>query len=304
MDEPTKARTRQLLQTGLPRSVIAAEVGVSPSTITRWARLLGFPDVAPRASATDWLAVQEHYDAGHSIDECRARFHFTYGAWDKAVVRGEVAPRGRSRGQLSRRTRDEVENLFSLGLDQAQISRELGLTKSTIAYHARALGVRADPRFARRHDWSAVQRAVDEEGLSMRQCLDRFGLARDTWYRAVKRGDILPRPHKIPLEELLVVGRRTSRTHLKWRLFQAGMKEDRCQQCGLTEWRGRQLNMQLHHVNGDGLDNRIENLELLCANCHSQTDNWGGRNGHRRKLRLVEVEHVHLEPADAPGQVA
>jgi 5-methylcytosine-specific restriction endonuclease McrA len=41
--------------------------------------------------------------------------------------------------------------------------------------------------------------------------------------------------------------------------------------------------MQLHHVNGDGLDNRLENLELLCANCHSQTETYGGRNGHRRK---------------------
>jgi hypothetical protein len=47
--------------------------------------------------------------------------------------------------------------------------------------------------------------------------------------------------------------------------------------------------MQLHHVNGDGLDNRLENLELLCANCHSQTETYGGRNGHRRK-RMAGLE--------------
>ena len=41
--------------------------------------------------------------------------------------------------------------------------------------------------------------------------------------------------------------------------------------------------MQLHHINGHGDDNRLENLELLCANCHSMTDTYGGRNGHRRK---------------------
>ena len=51
------------------------------------------------------------------------------------------------------------------------------------------------------------------------------------------------------------------------------------------------LNAQLHHKNGDGTDNRLENVEFLCPNCHSQTDTYGGRNGHRRTerhLRLVE----------------
>jgi 5-methylcytosine-specific restriction endonuclease McrA len=49
--------------------------------------------------------------------------------------------------------------------------------------------------------------------------------------------------------------------------------------------------MQLHHRNGDGTDNRLHNLQILCPHCHAQTDTWGGRNGHRkpeRHLRLVE----------------
>lgn len=288
MDQRTKARIRELLDAGWLRRAIAEEVGVSPSTVTRWARLLGFPDKAPRASHSDWDAIRAYYDAGHTIDECRARFGFTYGAWDKAATRGDVVARARSHRELSHMTRDEVENLLSLGLTQAEISRELGLTKSTVAYHARSLGVRADPRFARRHDWEEVQRAIDEEGLSMRQCLARFGFARDTWYRAVKRGAIVPRPHILSLDEVLVAGRSTNRGHLKQRLIKAGLKENRCERCGLTEWRREPLNMQLHHVNGDGLDNRFENLELLCANCHSQTDTYGGRNGHRRTVAKSE----------------
>lgn len=284
VDDRAKERIRELLQAGWLRRTVAEEVGVSPSTVTRWARLLGFPDKVTRSSASDWAAIQEYYDAGHTIDECRARYGFTYGAWDKAVTRGDVVPRPRSRRQLSHATRDEVEHLLASGLKQAQIARELGLTKSTVAYHARALGLRADPRFARRHDWSAVQLAIDEEGLSMSQCRDRFGFSGDTWRRAVKRGDVVPRPFKMSLEEeLLVAGRKTSRSHLKQRLLREGIKENRCERCGISEWLGKPLNMQLHHMNGDGLDNRLENLELLCANCHSQTETYGGRNGHRRK---------------------
>jgi len=287
MGDEEKERLRELLEAGVPRTAAAAELGVSPSTVTRNARLMGLPDSAgQRRSPTDWAAVQAFYDDGHTIGECKERFGFTFGAWDKAVTRGDLRPRARSNGQLSRHTRDLVEDLLARGFTQAEVARELVITKSTVAYHARALGVRADTKFARRHDWQAVQRAIDEEGLSMTRCLARFGFSRDTWYRAVRRGDVVPRPHEIDLSDLLVAGRRqTNRSHLKRRLIKAGVKENRCEICGLTEWMGRPLPIELHHVNGDGHDNRLENLQLLCGNCHSQTDNWGGRGLGRKRVQ-------------------
>ena len=208
------------LREGFERAEIARELWRQPhDDHTLGAADRGFPDVEPRDSRTDWNAVRSHYEAGHSIEECRRQFGFTYGAWDKAVARGDLTPRSRSRGELSRRTRDQVEDLLAQGLNQAAIARDLGLSKSTVAYHARRLGIRADPRFARRHDWEAVQAAIEAEGLSMAECMRRFGMGRDTWYRAVKRGEIAPRDHLIPLDRLLVVGLDTDQLLLEDRLI-------------------------------------------------------------------------------------
>jgi lambda repressor-like predicted transcriptional regulator len=185
--------------------------------------------------------------------------------------------------------RDVIATLRDRGWSYVAIARFLGLTKSTVAYHARRLGIPANDKFAKRYDWAKVQRAV-EGGMSMRQCMKQFGFSRDAWGKAVKRGDVVPNEWVIPLEDLLITGRKTSRGHLKRRLIGAGLKENHCERCGIREWQGEPLNMALHHINGDGMDNRLENLEFLCPNCHSQTPNYGGRNGHRRKRQVADLE--------------
>ncbi len=74
---------------------------------------------------------------------------------------------------------------------------------------------------------------------------------------------------------------------MKSRLMLAELKPPFCDSCGLEEWQGRPISLELHHINGDGYDNRLENLQLLCPNCHSQTDTWGGRNKGRGRRRDI-----------------
>ncbi len=182
-------------------------------------------------------------------------------------------------------TRELVADLRRQGLSYSQIAAKIGATKSTVAYHARRIGLPANDTFARRYDWQKIQEAHDA-GLSMKQCQERFGFHGSTWSQAVARGDIRPRPRARELGVLFCEGSsRDGRDGRKKRLISEGIKEDRCEQCGITHWRGRKLGIQLHHKNGDGTDNRLENLEMLCPNCHSQTDTYGGRNGHRRRKR-------------------
>jgi 5-methylcytosine-specific restriction endonuclease McrA len=235
----------------------------------------------------DWEAVQVYYDAGHTMRECQSHFGFSNGAWDRARLRGALRTRGRGGWRGGHHTRKRVERLLNEGRPNAEVAAILGISTATVSYHARKLGVPPDRRFSKRVDWDAVQAAHDH-GMSVRDCARKFGFHKGSWHKAVQRGAIRPRSHVIPIEELLVCGRRTGRDHLKARLVKAGLKQNRCELCGIDSWLGKPLNAQLHHQNGDGSDNRIENIQMLCPNCHSQTDTYGGHRRAEGHLRLVQ----------------
>lgn len=57
----------------------------------------------------------------------------------------------------------------------------------------------------------------------------------------------------------------------------------KCQMCGTETWLGKPINLEIHHVDGNNTNNRLENLELICPNCHSFTDNWRSSNIGKKK---------------------
>ena len=84
---------------------------------------------------------------------------------------------------------------------------------------------------------------------------------------------------KRPLSEILVEHSTFVNTNnLRKRLLNEGVKKYKCECCGRTEWLGKPIKLELHHINGIKDDLRITNLQILCPNCHAYTDNYRGRN--------------------------
>lgn len=78
-----------------------------------------------------------------------------------------------------------------------------------------------------------------------------------------------------------------SSSNVKNLLYRLNLKQNKCEYCGVSEWNGKPLICELHHINGEPSDNRIENLQILCPNCHSQTENFRNRS---RKVVSVQME--------------
>ena len=129
--------------------------------------------------------------------------------------------------------------------------------------------------------------AIDNSD-SMSQAADSLGLAFSTFKRyATKLGLYDPLvdrsgkgTYKVKKQLSDVFsGKVHMVTHqLKTRLIREGYLEYKCNECGINEWNGNRLGLELDHISGVRSDNSLENLRLLCPNCHSQTHTFRGRN--------------------------
>lgn len=132
-------------------------------------------------------------------------------------------------------------------------------------------------------NYDTVKRKISELNL------DTTHMTGQAWNKGDKYRPIKPAR---PLSEVLVEHSTWVNTNnLRKRLLKEGIKKPVCECCGRSEWMGKPIALELHHINGIKDDLRIENLMILCPNCHAFTDNYRGRNsGMSAQEETLEVE--------------
>jgi hypothetical protein len=206
----------------------------------------------------------------------------------------------------------KIVALLTEGKKYDDIRNELSCSNSTITHHAKRNGLLRGRRGWNRnkHDWAAVQVDISA-GMTVREAKQKWGFAVRSYEKAIKRGDLTPRTRDFLKDKslsdlcLAFYGRRTMNYHrrlIRKKMVSEGRCDDACSECGLREWRGKRLTLEVDHKDGNPRNNVPENLRLLCPNCHSITETWRGRNRDGRKKELERRQVVRQEPLKLPHE--
>ena len=109
---------------------------------------------------------------------------------------------------------------------------------------------------------STLKRKIEKYGVDISHFTGKKSIRNDASY--------------IPYSEYENGDKKIKTFTLKKKLFKEGLKEKKCEICGLTEWMGKPIVLQLHHKDGNNQNNSLDNLMILCPNCHSLTKNHRG----------------------------
>ena len=132
---------------------------------------------------------------------------------------------------------------------------------------------------------------VCNEELSMARAASELGLHFNTFkkyalefgvYNPNQGGRGLTKPKttgKIPTDEILAGKHPQYQTNkLRLRLIKEGIKEEKCEMCGIVDWQGERLAFELDHIDGNSRNHLLKNLRVVCPNCHSQTETYRAKN--------------------------
>lgn len=99
----------------------------------------------------------------------------------------------------------------------------------------------------------------------------------------------------LTFDEIFTENSNISSSRLNRYIKKFHLKNCICEKCKNVEWLGAPIPLQVHHINGNTTDNRLENLQYLCPNCHSQTDNFCGKNTNKTKNNNKRIEENKIK---------
>jgi len=131
---------------------------------------------------------------------------------------------------------------------------------------------------------------ICNQSQSMAQAAVKLGLHFNTFKKYAKKFDCYKTnpsgkgmnkkcPPRVDLKEILDGKHPHFQTFkLKQRLLKEGIIKNECSICKITDWNGLPINMELDHIDGNRTNHMLENLRMLCPNCHSQTETYRAKN--------------------------
>lgn len=197
-------------------------------------------------------------------------------------------------------TRVKIFQLLTKGYSARSIAKMLSIRPPTVTFHKRKIqeetgAVLVADRSPRLEDQDGLAARVQDDLdklLTYRQIAEKHGISTSSITAALNRGALKkPKTKQMHMnsEEL---GRHWSgrvatiafRKSMKKRLRREG-RPQKCEECGITHWRGHPVILELHHKTDDSTKNMPQDLALVCLNCHSLTASYRGRNTRASKKK-------------------
>ena len=199
--------------------------------------------------------------------------------------------------------KEKIINLLESGLTYNEIIKHFkdnneSVSKSTISFHAKRNNIirtLESNLTIDSFDWVEIQKYYDI-CKCYKKTKSKFGISDKNWKEAQDKKLILTKRRiKITKNNFIeyISALRNRKTIKKYILKFTDMKYE-CDICKLITWNDKEISLQLDHINGVNDDNRLENLRLLCPNCHSQTDTYAGKNlnnkNRKRKSNYKKID--------------
>ena len=209
----------------------------------------------------------------------------------------------------------EIIKLHNEGYSYNKIAKKLNISKSLVAYYCNE--ERQQERLEKREialrnkeEYEKLICKLIEENQNLNRVLFLLGKrSTNTNYDFLKNiikkynidtthftHDLIveKRRKKLTFEEIFCEESKMKSTpNVKSKIIELGLKEWVCEKCKMREWNGEPIPLELHHINGNRHDNRLENLQLLCCNCHAQTENFCGKNITKKEKKVHIKTKVH-----------